>query len=345
MVRLKTRKGFTIIEVSLVLAISALIAVGMMNGVTTSIARQRYNDSVNDVVDYLRSAYSEAANVQNFRESDSESSTFCSISTMFDNYMLAYYDNSGKRVNRKDAASTTTGAGRTNCAVYGKLITFGERSPDDEKVIIADTIHSYDIIGRVYTDNLEATDDKNALLKVGADVATIAKINSTQCSLTPAGNYSSHQTQWGAQLQTTAANKNGQFNPFRGAIAIIRSPISGSIYSYLVDYHGGNNVDSPINIAYATANATPISAGANNCIDSSTSSVYSQYKEGFFTRILNGSLYSSGVDEITLCVGSNDITDGSRRRAIRISAEGNNSTAVKLLDLDATDEDGGTVCQ
>lgn len=345
MVRLKTRKGFTIIEVSLVLAISALVTVGVMVGVTASVARQRYNDSVNDVVDYLRSTYSEATNIQNFRESDSSGNTSCSISAMFDGAgNLAFYDNSGNKVSRDKAADIGFGAGRTNCAIYGRLITFGETSVDNENTIDAELIHSYDIIGRVYTDNLEAAEDKAALSKVGADAVSVAKVNSTMCSLAPAGSYSSHRTQWGAQLQTTSSAQNGQFTPFRGAIAIIRSPISGSIHTYAIDYNGSAGT-KPIDISHAVATAEQGSANADgSCMGSVISSMFGSKRSDFFAQLLKDEQFTND-QEITLCVGSDDVTDGSRRRAVRILANGHNSTAVKLLNLDASEGEEGSPCQ
>lgn len=48
------QKGFTIIEVMLVLAISALILLGALGGTYSSIRAQRYNDSVRAFAESLR---------------------------------------------------------------------------------------------------------------------------------------------------------------------------------------------------------------------------------------------------------------------------------------------------
>ena len=60
----KNRLGFTLIEVSLFLAITAFLFVGISAGVQNSIYQQRYNDSVQNYVEFLRSVYSEVLNVQ-----------------------------------------------------------------------------------------------------------------------------------------------------------------------------------------------------------------------------------------------------------------------------------------
>lgn len=63
---MKTRnKGFTIIEVTLFLAVSALLMVGLMIGVSSSVNRQHYNDSVQDMAEYLRNVYAGTSNVKN----------------------------------------------------------------------------------------------------------------------------------------------------------------------------------------------------------------------------------------------------------------------------------------
>ena len=48
------RKGFTIIEVMLFLALSGLLLVGVLGGLGDNISRQRYNDAVQDVVNMMQ---------------------------------------------------------------------------------------------------------------------------------------------------------------------------------------------------------------------------------------------------------------------------------------------------
>ena len=60
----KMRRGFTLVEVSLFLAITAAIFVGVAVGTQNSLFQQRYNDSVQNFADFLRNIYSQATNVQ-----------------------------------------------------------------------------------------------------------------------------------------------------------------------------------------------------------------------------------------------------------------------------------------
>ena len=60
----KGKLGFTLIEVSIFLAITGVLFVGVTVGVQTSINQQRYNDAVQNFMEFLRSTYSSVSNVQ-----------------------------------------------------------------------------------------------------------------------------------------------------------------------------------------------------------------------------------------------------------------------------------------
>lgn len=54
-----SKSGFTIIEVSLFLAITGLLLIGLLGGTYASIASQRYNDSVRSFAEFLRQTFGE----------------------------------------------------------------------------------------------------------------------------------------------------------------------------------------------------------------------------------------------------------------------------------------------
>ena len=58
------RRGFTIIEVMLFLALTGLLLVGILGGLGGNIARQRYNDAVQDLANILRDQYSFVSDTQ-----------------------------------------------------------------------------------------------------------------------------------------------------------------------------------------------------------------------------------------------------------------------------------------
>lgn len=323
--KLKIKSGFTIVEVTLVLAITALLASGIMIGTSSSIARQRYNDAMNDLTSFFRKAYSEVINVQNVRTGLS-SPHYCSVSTAF--------QSNGDATD----ALNPSAPGRADCAIYGKLLTIGEL--DSEGKLTPD-IHSYDIIGRVFSpnDQKEASDsiatDITTLEKVGANVLTFATIDNSQCTLSPAGNATAYNPLWGVHLETASANST----PFRGAILIFRSPLSGSVQTYYIDYSSSDiGANLPINISRSTDNFFPLSGTCSKGTLSSSSTAKSQ-RDQYLTAILKeDSIKTSentGNDYLTLCAASEDLSQtGSRRRGIRILRGGHNATAIELLNND-----------
>ena len=60
----KSSYGFTLIEVSIFLAVTGILFVAVTVGVQNSIYQQRYNDTVNGFADFLGNLYSEVLNVQ-----------------------------------------------------------------------------------------------------------------------------------------------------------------------------------------------------------------------------------------------------------------------------------------
>lgn len=66
------QSGFTIIEVVLFLAISGLLAVGLMVGTGVAIQRQQYRDSVQSYANFLRNQYGQVISVENREGVDRE---------------------------------------------------------------------------------------------------------------------------------------------------------------------------------------------------------------------------------------------------------------------------------
>lgn len=85
----KRRSGFTLIEVSLFLAITGILFVGIAVGTQNSIFQQRFNDSVQGFAEYLRSAYSDVMNVRNDGDGRSEQAIYGKLITFGENTDLA----------------------------------------------------------------------------------------------------------------------------------------------------------------------------------------------------------------------------------------------------------------
>lgn len=133
----KTNSGFTIIEVSFFLAISGLMAVGLLAGAGATINSHRYRDSVVSLQAQLQHEFTKVENIQNSRLGDEGCNATASV--------------------------TTSGAprGTTDCVILGRLIA-----------IEVDKVTSYPVIARAGVSANEDQDDlvflKNHIIKTDA---------------------------------------------------------------------------------------------------------------------------------------------------------------------------------
>ena len=304
------KKGFTLIEVILFLGISGAIFAMVMTGISTSTARRRYNDSVNDIVEQIRNAYAATISVENVRtDTGDQSSYFCSISSAFIN------KDTRKAVNyttpdSKITATNDNYPGRSKCAVYGQVITFGEQD--------STVINRYDIIGLADIDDRNDIDpdDSDAVLKalkkIGANIVTLKQggAKAKKCTASLAGTTSSYLPQWGATIE----NKTAKRTLYKGAIMIARSPVSGTVHTFVYTGDGTFEVQK-----WLSDNASK-----------STCDGFYQDDGYFITKAMaNDELEKKKID---ICVGSEDLFGvAGRRRAIRIHKDGSTESAVELL--------------
>lgn len=175
----KIRRGFTIIEVALFLAVTGLLFLGVTIGVQNSIYQQRYSDAVQSFADFMRNIYSEVMNVQH------------------------------------------PGDGRSNEAVYGKLVTFGEGDASEQ------LIYTYDVVGNAVS---------SALLDNGSTVSLLRRVQANVLRANasgvyePAGIVEQYMPKWGSRIQPT-----GRFANYTGSLLIVRSPKSGTVQTLKSD--------------------------------------------------------------------------------------------------------------
>jgi hypothetical protein len=115
-----SRTGFTVIEVLLYFSIASFLIVGLILGVQSSIARQRYNDSVNDLADFLKSQYFAVSNPELPQWSGTDLLDYNAAPTcgFAESIVGRNYDGT--------IAETARVRGQSRCQLYGRLITFGE---------------------------------------------------------------------------------------------------------------------------------------------------------------------------------------------------------------------------
>lgn len=313
-------RGFTIMEVSLFLALSALLLMGVMFGITRSISHHRFNDTVNDLNEVLRRSYSEVINVQNSRKGQVEKKEFCSIASIGLSHSL---ESSFKKTY---LSSSDDQPGRSDCAIYGKLIVFGANLDAKDNT---SRIFTYDVIGDIFTDKLinkkylssgdkdkDITDDALTALKLVKSDFVSVENNDNFCGINPAGGSSSYDPQWGANIETSTKGQG-----LKAMILIVRSPLSGTVQTYTYE----NIVPIPENLVGAPSFDAKCSP--------SKIAGFVHYRNKF----LNPKLSSfSNSKDITLCVGSDDLI-ANRRRAIRIKAGGHNASAIELLPADSAE--------
>lgn len=104
----KTIRGFTLIEVSLFLAITGVLLIGFLAATWSSISRQRTNDLIQSFSDFLRSQYSAVTSVQNNGDGNSDHAIYGRLITFGEEESVVYaYDVVGE-VRSSDELSRKT---------------------------------------------------------------------------------------------------------------------------------------------------------------------------------------------------------------------------------------------
>ena len=310
---LRTKKGFSLIEVALVLAITGLVFVGIVSGISNNVSRQRYNDSVQDFAEFLRRVYSEATNIENPPAGDTINNKYCTAANV---------ENGAAVFNNKNTSAETIG-GRSECAFYGKLISFGENDNGDDD---DNLIYVYDIIGEVYNtnSNIEDTSITGYLYGLKSDILAIipSPDNNRYCTFQPFSTMYSYRPTWNTKIETTSVD-----TPFKGQILIARSPTDNSVQTL---YHANSVIYGHTVSEYGRCNKTTYSRKA--------------VQEGSIYNHLNGTSYFTSKGYIDFCVASGDILQaGGRRRNVRINvgdADATNaSNTVRVINTDDADDD------
>ncbi len=177
--------------------------------------------------------------------------------------------------------SLSVGGGQSpDKAIYGRLIVF----PGTHSASGSHEIHAWNVVGTAFSSDQvnQFTDTKTAL---GATNLMVA-----------CGSLETYATQWGSTVEETDSN-----NPFTGSILIIRSPLTGIIYTYY--------------------NSDIVFKPGDSCQDG-VSNTHLEFAD--FTDI----------DDINFCLASPDKLYGGRRRNIRIDKDNHSINSINLIPLD-----------
>ena len=210
---MRKHSGFTLIEVSIFLAITGLLLGAILVGTNTSINQQRFTDAVQNFADYLRGVYNTVENPQNV---------------------------------------TSSSGGRSDRALYGQLITFGESVDfDGNGANGKNLIMAYDVIGDV-SGRLDGGDILGVLKTLNLNVVT--KVGG---KFVANGAHDMYSPKWGNRIQ------NEDKNDFKGTLLVVRSPMSGAIHTFAM----GNTIEINKQILPAAdppENFNPLTASLNN---------------------------------------------------------------------------------
>ncbi len=193
------RQGFTLLEVTLVLALTGLLLVGLLGGTAAAIQTQRYNDSVRSYAEYLRTIYSEVINPETLGTGNSSN---------------------------KDAD------GGGNYAIYGKVLVFGYNyGPGTDNQDDTRSVYSATLIGDANVPDISVKGFANELAAVHAELFCGKRISGTEYSST----LSRFEPTWQAELmQVNDPNHEPPLSVndrFVGTVIIARSPSSGAVHT------------------------------------------------------------------------------------------------------------------
>lgn len=197
------RQGFTIIEVMLFLALSGFMLVGILAGTGSSIANQRYKDSVQDALDMIRDAFSFVSDTEipehNYAASD--------------------------------------GRGRSDRVVYGALLTISRNTIDYTTVVGDDYFSTIKGASEEVAKSMKEANDIQ-LLKMLNATNIDCPASSTECQA--AGATKTQKLKWDAVLYDEFGNN---FSAPVASILIFRTPRTGAIRSYKFDESGQEGID------------------------------------------------------------------------------------------------------
>lgn len=313
---MKCKNGFTLIEVTLVLAITTAMLIAFMGTISARISRERYTDSTRGFADALRKIYSEVESVQNGRTgSITTQNKYCTLAGQ----AAALAGDPNATPNPSSTSEAGFGyAGRSDCAIYGKLISFNEKANGLG-------FNVYDVIGRAVEFRGSAIGDNilSSLKSVYADILSFAPSGgSGNYSLKPAGDEYSFYPTWNAWLEKTDGSR------FTGEILIVRSPVSGAVHTYWLN-KGLDFQTFMSNYQNRTYNTL---ADIANRANTSGFAISKYLNDG---TNANSNFVTADID---LCVGSGDFLIGlARKNNIRIKADGHNSSAVEIVATDSGD--------
>lgn len=191
------KKGFTILEVMLFLAITGLMLIGVIGGTYSAIASQRYTDSVRSFAEFLRQTYAEVISPETLKEQ---------------------------------------GGNDNKLAIYGKAIIFGadgaSSDTKDDHIYTVTLVGSAEVPS---TQKTTSSDPATALSDVGLKFLCEGTISGAASTVTNYA--IPWQAKVMAPKGDTKPDSGAEKEDFKGTVIIARTPGSGAVHTlYAKDY-------------------------------------------------------------------------------------------------------------
>ena len=298
----KTKKGFTIIEVILFLAVSGAIIAGVIATTSGTLSRRRYDDAVNDIVSHLRSIYSNAMNTE--------------ISFVDDNISLPC----------GNSTEMMMGKGRSNCVVYGTA-AFVDVSDGVMR------IQTSKIVGKEYVEGSEDAADPlfdtavvwdKSVRRLVSTTPVIGYNNADNLAMSLSGDV--YRAKWGTSF-TMASSPTGSlslcnYSDSAFSVIVFRDPKTGELTSFLGC--GTPNVSGE-KLSFEDGKKTE---NFNFARTIASFNMYKGYK-------------NTDGDSVFICVNpGTGQAYGRHKRLIRIDSRVANESAVRLIDSEDDEYEG-----
>ncbi len=321
----KHKRGFTLVEVVLFLAVTVALFVGIASGVQGSIFQQRYNDAVQNYAEFWRSIYSQVSNVQNENTGRSDQAIYGKVVTF-----------------RRRETPVGSTEGHNEIKVYN-LIGEVERINTRGETVVQEKHGS----------GVGCSDDGTTIARlrcVNATVLTEPEPDPTD----PAKSYSravgfveDYVPRWSSEIQTTdewvGSGPEG-YRIYEGIVIVAHSPTSGNVATYVWDDPAKMDTIHGV-IDKIEACDSGVAVGEGLCGDADPFQV-KQFDEitGKDWSYLNSDNFRTA--DIDFCVNPNGYEFSNVRRNIRLSEGAHNASGVDVLTEDrvaegaeATDKD------
>lgn len=306
----RARLGFTLIEVSLFLAVTTALFVGIAAATQNSIFQQRYNDSVQNFAEFLRSAYSQVSNVQNENTGRSGQAIYGKVITFDVDESTGA--NQVKSYNLIGDTEQAAGTCRNNTstltllACYNANIITSTGEGDNVQYLPVGFVEDY--IMR-WSSGLQSTDTWNDYGIVDGSVTH-------------------------------------HYRPFEGFLVIARSPTTGGIYTYVMQKGSLSSTDNRDNKIDDILAAITNCENSTSCpvdkdgrpnpfvYDIAIPEDPSVTEQHLFNAIIDGQPTFNSTDDIDFCVNPNGLGQSNLRRNVRIIAGSHTATGVQIITDD-----------